>query len=49
MIRPMVENGGEKNEYNDENQYKEPENLAKDYKTAICYLEELQKFSFSVQ
>jgi hypothetical protein len=40
----MVENEGEKKEDNDENQYEEPENMVKDYKTAICYLEELQKF-----
>lgn len=40
----MVENDGEKNE----NQYEEPENLVKDYKTAICYLKELQQFSVTV-
>lgn len=30
----MVENEGEKDEDNDENQYEEPENMVKDYKTA---------------
>lgn len=44
----MVENESEKDEDNDENQYEEPENMVKDYKTAICYLEELQKFSLTV-
>jgi len=44
----MVENESEKDEDNVENQYEEPENMVKDYITAICYLEELQKFSLTV-
>jgi len=45
----MVENKGEKDEDNDENQYEEPENLIKDYKTVsgFCRLEKLQQFSFT--
>ncbi|KAF0768537.1 tigger transposable element-derived protein 6-like [Aphis craccivora] len=45
----MVENEGEKDEDNDENQYEEPENLIKDYKTVsgFCCLEKLQQFSFT--
>jgi len=35
----------EKDEDNDENQYEEPENMVKDYKTAICYLEVLDLIS----
>ncbi|CAI6363844.1 unnamed protein product [Macrosiphum euphorbiae] len=44
----MVDNEGEKHEDNDENQYEEPENMVKDFKTDICYLEELHKFSLPV-
>jgi hypothetical protein len=44
----MVENECEKDKDNDENQYEEPKNLVKYYKTAICYLEELQTFSLAV-
>ena len=47
-LRCDIENESEKDEDNDENQYEEPENMVKDYKTAICYLEELQKFSLTV-
>jgi hypothetical protein len=44
----MAENECEKDKDNNENQYEEPENLVKNYKTAICYLEELQTFSLTV-
>lgn len=47
---PMIEDQGENNEKtdNDEN-YEEPENLIKDYKTAFCYLDEPQRLPSSVQ
>jgi len=43
----MVENEGEKDEDNDENQYEEPENLIRNYKTVICCLEKLKQLSFA--
>jgi hypothetical protein len=45
----LVKNQGEKDEETgNEKNYKEPGNLIKDYKTAICYLELLRKFSQTV-